>query len=154
MGGRLSNAALSQSQKHPVILHGKDILTALFAQYKHVFLLHAGPTLLLSSIGSSLHVLGARRLIRNICRSCVVCRRASAMAERQQMGQLPTPRVTANPPFSRTGLDFAGPFIMKRGHTRRPSWSKHIYACSYVLQQKLHILSLSPISLLRHFSQL
>ena len=60
VGGRLSNAAISPSQKHPVVLSGKDMLTKLLFEYDHRVLGHCGPTLLLSHEGSRLHVLGAR----------------------------------------------------------------------------------------------
>ena len=36
------------------------------------------------------------------------------------MGQLPAPRVTTNQPFTITGVDYAGPFTHKKGHTRKP----------------------------------
>ena len=36
------------------------------------------------------------------------------------MGQLPSARVTPGPPFSVCGLDYAGPFMLKKGHTRKP----------------------------------
>ena len=52
VGGRLANAALSFAQQHPVILHGKDPLTPLFTWSLHISLLHAGPTLLMSSVGA------------------------------------------------------------------------------------------------------
>ena len=36
------------------------------------------------------------------------------------MGMLPASRTTPAPPFHRTGVDFAGPFVIRQGHTRRP----------------------------------
>ncbi len=36
------------------------------------------------------------------------------------MGQLPAPRVTPSPLFSKTGMDFAGLFLLKRGYTQKP----------------------------------
>lgn len=36
------------------------------------------------------------------------------------MGLLPSVRTTPAPPFSRTGIDFAGPLTLRVGHTRRP----------------------------------
>ena len=121
MGGRLNNSSLSLSQHHPIILHGKDKLTRLIVLSKHRSLLHSGPTLLLSVLGTSYHIVGARRLTRSVCRSCVTCRKVSAKTEQQLMGQLPSQRVTPSAVFSRTGMDFAGPFTIKKGHTRRPN---------------------------------
>ena len=36
------------------------------------------------------------------------------------MGQLPAPRVTPDPPFTITGVDYAGPFTLMKGHTCKP----------------------------------
>ena len=131
MGGRLKTSSLSLSQRHPIILHGKDKLTHLLVFSKHLSLLHSGPTLLLSVIGTTLHIIGARRLVRSVCRSCITCRKASATTEAQMMGQLPQQRVTPSPAFTKTGMDFAGPFILKKGHTRRPVLVKS-YVCIFV----------------------
>ena len=120
IGGRLSNASLSPSQQHPVILSGHDILSQLLLKYYHVVLGHCGPTLLLSHTGNQLHVMGARRLARSTCNSCIICKKISARTESQRMGQLPVARVNPTPPFSTTGIDYAGPFTLKPGHIRKP----------------------------------
>ncbi len=131
VGGRLSNSQLALSQKHPPILASKDVLTQLMFRSLHVSLCHCGPSLLLSHAGSIAHVLGARPLARKVCRSCVVCRKVAAKLETQQMGQLPRARVIPSPAFDKTGIDFAGPFLMKKGHTRRPVIVK-TYLCVFV----------------------
>ena len=120
VGGRLSHADLAPSQNHPVILSSKDHLLELLFNYDHVCLGHCGPTLLLSHAGTRLHVLGARHLARSICSHCITCRKAAARVETQRMGQLPAARITPSPPFTVTGIDYAGPFILKRGHTQKP----------------------------------
>ncbi len=131
VGGRLSNSQLALSQKHPPILASKNVLTQLMFRSLHVSLCHCGPSLLLSHAGSRAHVLGARPLARKVCRSCVVCRKVAAKLETQQMGQLPRARVIPSPAFDKTGIDFAGPFLMKKGHTRRPVVVK-TYLCVFV----------------------
>ena len=128
VGGRLGKL---QTVCHPVILHGKYPLTKLLVMSKHVFLLHVGPTLLMSALSANLHIVGARRLVRTICKSCITCKKVSATTGQQMMGQLPSHRVTPNPPFSKTGLDFAEPFTLKKGHTRRPVLIK-AYVCVFV----------------------
>ena len=47
------------------------------------------------------------------------------------MRQLPAPRVSLNPAFQVTGLDFAGPFLMKKGHSRKPIVIE-MYLCVFV----------------------
>ena len=84
--------------------------------YFHVCLGHCGPSLLLCYIGTKFHVVGARRLSRQVCSQC---RRAAPKPENQLMGDLLLERVNFTPAFTVTGLDFAGP-IIKLGHTRRP----------------------------------
>ena len=131
VGGRLNNSALSYSQRHPIILERKDVLTVLMVRSKHICLLHAGITLLLSALSNSFHIIGARRLVRSVCRSCVTCRKVSAKTECHMMGQLPAQRVCPNAPFSVSGIDFAGHFIIKKGHTRKPVLVK-TYVCIFV----------------------
>ena len=120
VGGRLTHSHLHHSQHHPIILHGKSTLCHKLMYHKHVALGHCGPSLLLSSVGIQLYIVGARRLARTTYRSCVVCRKATARTQQQLMGQLPSLRITPAHPFSTCGIDYAGPFLIKKGHTRRP----------------------------------
>ena len=146
VGGRLSKAPITLSQRFPVILSSHDKLTDLLYKYNHVCLGHCGPTLILSHTGNRFHVLGARQLARTTCRNCVTCKKASAKVESQLMGQLPAARTTPAPPFSTTGIDYAGPFTLKLGHTRKPVLVKAYLA---LFAPKLSTLKLSVISLQR-----
>ena len=131
VGGRLSNSALSLSQKHPIITDSHDHLMVIMFNYMHVRLGHCGPTLLFCSIGDRFHVVGARRLSRTVCSQCVVCRRAAPKPLPQLMVDLPADRVNHTPAFTVSGLDFAGPVTLKKGHTRRPVYIK-AYICAFV----------------------
>ena len=113
------------------ILSGKSRLCYLLFHAKHVALSHCGPSLLLSSTGNRVHILGARCLSKAMCRSCVVCRWSTAQMEKQMMGQLPVSRVNPSPPFTICGVDYAGPFLLKRGYTRKPQVVK-AYLCVFV----------------------
>ena len=88
VGGRLSRSSLTPAQKHPIIVSSKDIFIKLLLNYYHVQLAHCGPTLILSHAGDVYHIVGARRLARDVCRQCMICRKASAKLESQLMGQL------------------------------------------------------------------
>ena len=131
VGGRISNSTLSYSQLHPVILDGKHPITKLIIRSEHLRLMHAGPTLLLSSLNRKYHIIGARKTVRSITRQCITCRRHSVKPHNQQMGQLPIERVTVAAPFERSGVDYAGPFLIKYGHVRKPTIVK-TYICLFV----------------------
>ena len=132
VGGRLRNSSLSKFQQHPIIVDSKSTLIQKLFTYKHIHTGHGGPSLLLCHTSKKLHVLGARRLARSICRNCVTCRRVTPQPVPQQMGELPAARVESDQPtFSDTGMDFAGPFDIKQGHIRRPVIIK-AYICIFV----------------------
>ena len=131
VGGRLANSNLSKSQQHPIIADARDPLIQKFFEHLHTTLCHCGPSLLLCSTGAKLHVLGARRLSRAVCSKCIICRRRQPHLQSQLMGELPTPRVTPTAPFTHTGMDYAGPFTLKKGHVRRPAQIE-VYICVFI----------------------
>ena len=47
------------------------------------------------------------------------------------MGQLPKERLTPGHVFSKVGVDYAGPLLIKLGHTRKPTVMK-AYVCVFV----------------------
>ena len=120
VGGRLRNALIEEPAKHPVILSAKDIYTKLLFGHYHKELMHGGPTVILAHSGSMFHVTGARRLAREVCRSCIICRKVAAKLGPQLMGQLPPERLDPDIAFTTTGLDYAGPYFLKEGYIRRP----------------------------------
>ena len=155
VGGRLSNSDLTMSQKHPIILDAKDPLVVLLCSYLHVCLGHCGPTLLLVSAGRKFHIVNARKLTRSICSQCKVCRKAAPRTKPQQLGELPADRVSITPAFGSTSLDFAGPFTLKRGHTRKPSYIK-AYLCLFVClsTKAVHIEVVSDLTTLAFMAAL
>ena len=90
--------------------------------------------------------MGARRLARSVCGSCVICNKVAARLETQRMGQLPPTRVTPTPPFTVTGIDYAGPFTLKR-HTRKPVLVKSYIALFVCFSTKaVHIELVSDLT--------
>ena len=79
----------------------------------------------------SYYPMGCRQMVKSVCKHCVVCRKALAKTIIQFMGDLPDHRISPARPFDYTGVDFAGPFDVKRGHTRKPVLVK-AYACLFV----------------------
>lgn len=56
--------------------------------------------------------------IRKIVTKCVTCRRLHELAGKQQTADLPQDRIRPDlPPFSSVGIDYFGPFQVKRGRS-------------------------------------
>ena len=131
VGGRESNSKGTFASQHPVILHGAHPVTSLVIYTEHLRLLHAGPTLLSCALNRRYHIIGGRSAVRSIARACIICRRTTVRPQCQLMGQLPSERVSSDLIFSKVGVDYAGPFLIKLGPTRRPTIVK-AYACLFV----------------------
>ena len=131
VGGRIQNAQVSYTCRHPVILYGKHQITKLIIATEHSRLLHAGPTLVAASLSRRYHIIGCHKAVRSITRRCITCRRTSAKPQNQMLGQLPLERVTPGSIFDRVGVDYAGPFNVKYGSVRKPTVIK-AYVCVFV----------------------
>ena len=131
VGGRIANSGRSYAFNHPIILPKSSVLTKLIALQVHFTATHAGPNTMLSILAADYSIVGAKSLLRQISRNCVVCQRVYARSATQLMGQLPTDRVVYSPPFNVTGLDYAGPLLIKRGSARKPLLLKS-YACLFI----------------------
>ena len=131
VGGRGQNSQMPFSVIHPVILPGKHPITSLLISSEHRRLMHAGPTLLAASLSRRYHITSCRKIVRSVTHNCVTCRRSTIKPKPQLQGQLPTERVTPDAVFERVGLDYAGPFLLKYGPTRKPTVIK-AYVCVFV----------------------
>ena len=119
VGGRLQHSSLGYDAKHPLILPATSNLTALVIRSEHLRLLHGGPSLLASTLVRRYWIPKSRSLIRRILFSCTVCFRYKAKPATQLMGNLPAPRVQPARPFLSTGVDYAGPILLKASLLRR-----------------------------------
>ena len=147
VGGRLANSQLAYSQQHPLIMDAKHPLMVNLFQYLHTSMLHCGPSLLLCYTSTKFHIIGARKLSRKICSSCITCRKRQPKPASQIMADLPSPRVSPTPAFTHTGMDFAGPFTIKQGYIRKPKYLE-AYVCVFVCltYKALHLEVVSDLS--------
>ena len=111
VGGRLHKSHLGYEEKHPVILP-KGQLTLLLVRNQHQQHKHAGVDTMICLLRATYWIVSLRRLAKRVKRECVACRRQDTKACTQPCGPLPHDRVTEAPPFSVTGLDFAGPLFV------------------------------------------
>ncbi len=113
------------------VLPKSSALTKLLLRTLHIAYSHAGVSAMLSIISHTYLIPSLRSLLKQVSRSCVVCQRAYARPLAHCMGLLPSVRTTPAPPFTHTGVDFAGPFTLRTGHTRKPVYLK-AYAVVFV----------------------
>ncbi|CAB4040879.1 Pro-Pol poly, partial [Paramuricea clavata] len=147
VGGRLSQSMKDYESQHPLVLHGKHYLSTLIIQSEHKRLCHAGPKLTLGSLQDTYHIISARRVVRKLIRECVVCKRASPKITTQLMGQLPSARVLPTFANERVSVDYAGPFTLKIGSVRKPTYRKAyvaVFVC--LVTTSCHIELVSDLS--------
>ena len=120
--GRLTNAKfISYDVRHPVILPRKSWVTKLIIKDAHEKGNHAfGTNQTLAVLSARYWIISAREAIREWERECDECRRRKAKASQQIMAPLPLARVqTSLRAFTRTSVDFGGPFITIQGRGKR-----------------------------------
>ncbi|XP_024867060.1 uncharacterized protein LOC112451591 [Temnothorax curvispinosus] len=127
VGGRLEQANLPFEEKHPAILP-KHRVSTLIVEDAHLRCLHGGH----------------RPLVRNIINKCVPCVRERAKVPSQLMGNLPAARSTQYRAFLHTGLDYAGPFLVKtskgRGHKSHKAYLA-LFVCTSTRAIHLELVS-------------
>ncbi|KAK0143556.1 hypothetical protein N1851_018296 [Merluccius polli] len=107
---------LCLKSKHPAIL-AKDLhISDIILQHIHQEVGHRNH--MLSSLRQRYWIPGASVAIRKILSKCIVCRRLHAAPGHQQIADLPRDRVSPDePPFTCVGVDYFGPFEVKRGRS-------------------------------------
>lgn len=131
VGGRLKHSNVASDVKHPVILAKNSPLAKIIVADIHIFTLHAGPRIMQVVLQRRYWVVGARSLIRNIYHKCVKCTLLNRNIAQQSMGNLPEARTTYARCFTRSAVDFAGPYVYKFTHGRGAKSIKG-YICSFV----------------------
>ena len=113
--GRLKNAELTTTQKHPAILDAEHYVTSLIVRDSHERVKHNGVKETLTEIRSKFWIVRGRQYVRKLIHECVVCRRQEGIAYKPpNPPALPVFRITKDHPFTYTGVDFAGPLYVKQ----------------------------------------
>lgn len=127
--GRLDNMEADFDTKHPMILDGKNHLTTLLIADAHEQLSHGTTGMVRTYLRARFHIIGGRVAVRKYYRNCLTCARYIAKVPTQMMADLPAVRVNPAKAFYSTGVDYAGPFIVKRG---RGQTTEKVYAAIFV----------------------
>ena len=109
----------------------KSKLVQLFIRSSHVKFGHPGTSAMMAILSTNFYIKGLRNHLKNLSRSCVICQRAYQHTFTPKMGMLPTSRTEPAPTFSVTGIDFAGPLIIKSDKLRKPTRLK-VYVAVFI----------------------
>lgn len=147
VGGRLSHSTFCNNKAHPIVLSNHHPISKLLACDEHLKLLHCGPQQLLYSLREKYWLLSGRSLCRKIVHNCVICFKAKPRIAQQLMGELPSGRLEGSYPFENTGVDYAGPFLIRDRNTRNYKTSK-AYIALFIcfLSKAIHIELVSDLT--------
>ena len=113
--GRLLNSDLEIDTRKPVILPRRHSFTRLIVEECHQRVLHSGVKATLAELRSRFWVPRGRQVVKKILGECVTCRKLTGKPySAPPTAALPDFRVKEAPPFSRVGVDFAGPLYVKQ----------------------------------------
>ncbi|KMQ89550.1 hypothetical protein RF55_10814 [Lasius niger] len=113
VGGRFQHALLPFSEKYPLILAKDNHLSLLLVRETHSASLRGGPQLTHSFLLRRVWIIRANSLIRSVIHACVRCARFRAATAEQQMGRLPAEETRPSRPFQSSGVDYAGPVLLR-----------------------------------------
>ena len=116
--GRLGNADIPTQTRHPILLPKHHQLTILVVRSAHRRVMHNGVRETLAEIRTKYWIIRGRQFVRQLIHTCVVCRKFDGAPYRPPPPPpLPEFRVSPEPPFTYTGMDFAGPLYLKKSPT-------------------------------------
>jgi len=127
--GRLGKADMSYASRYPALLPKEHPLSVLIVKDTHWKVMHNGVKETLTQIRSKYWIVKGRQFVRKVIHHCFVCRRLEGQPyDSPPPPPLPEFRAKELPPFSYTGVDFAGPLYIK---THGLVETKKVWICLY-----------------------
>ena len=112
--GRYKYSTLPYQRKYPILLPKDSVFTKLLIEDRHKRMNHSGLKTTLTEIREEFYIPRGKRLIKYILNRCITCRKITAKPFKPPpTPPLPLVRLSECPPFTNTGVDFAGPLYVK-----------------------------------------
>ena len=112
--GRLQNSDLEYNAKYPILIPRDHRLAELIVQRCHREVHHGGVRATLSRLRTKFWVVRGRQMIKKLLSRCVVCKKLEGRpCSVTKVADLPEFRIREVAPFSKVGIDFAGPLFAK-----------------------------------------
>ncbi|KAK3724031.1 hypothetical protein QZH41_007681 [Actinostola sp. cb2023] len=116
VGGRLKLADIPYDEKYPMILPRKSHITSLILCHFHERVHHQGRGITQNEVRASGYwAVGGKSVISHHISKCVKCRKLPGATQVQKMADLPKDRLQPAPPFTYSGVDCFGPWLIKEG---------------------------------------
>ena len=113
--GRIHNSTIAETAKRPILLPTKHHFMNLVIHESHnINVHHNGTRETLNAIREKFWIPRGQEVVKQIVRRCVVCKKIEGKVFKSvKAPPLSACRVSEDPPFSNTGIDFAGPLYVK-----------------------------------------
>ncbi|XP_049317714.1 uncharacterized protein LOC125780126 [Bactrocera dorsalis] len=150
--GRLANSSLTYNERHPIILPEQSQLATLLIRYIHILMLHAEHRLMQHIIRQEFYIPRLKPQIKKCIFMCKICTMHKQKMRTQIMAALPPERCNFAPPFTTTGVDFAGPFQIKASMLRSPTLMKGYVAVFVCFTTKaVHLELCTSLKLVQNY---
>lgn len=148
VGGRLKDSGLGFEICHPIALPRKHVLVKRIIEQEHVCIGHGGVQATMAAVRQHYWPLSLRSTTRKIVRGCLACFKAKPLQSEARMTSLPAPRVTVSRPFFHSGIDYAGPFMLRESKRRNARLHK-AYAAVFICfaTKAIHVEVVSDLTL-------
>lgn len=129
VGGRLSRAVMPDNTKQQAILPKDSHITRLVLRHIHDVTAHAGRNHMLAQLKDS-GSLEQMEPSEGSCHSVSFVKGYMELLANKLWQDLPKCRVLSdNPPFTRVGIDYFGPFLVKRGREQVKRYGVTFTSC-------------------------
>lgn len=131
--GQMNNSPLPANSRNPILLPAKHPFVRLIIKDAHESVKHNGIRDTLTTLRERFWILRGREAVKQFIWKCVICRRYKGTPFKSQpSAEMPSERVSEDPPFTHVGLDFAGPlFIDDRTVNDRENESNKVDVCLF-----------------------
>jgi len=132
---------LSQDEVTPIVLPKQNIVTEKLVLHLHISHQHIGITYMQNILRAQYHLIGGRRELKRILRSCPNLRCKRQIPVKQIMAPLPKDRVTKADSFSVISIDYFGPLYYKVHLNDKAIEMKKLWVCvfSCLITRCLHL---------------
>lgn len=130
--GRLENSSLAYTTRNPALLPAKHRLSLLIIKDAHHKTKHSGVGSTLTCLRECYWIPRGREAVKRFVKQCIVCcRYAGKSFAVMPPPQLPRERVDEGPPWSNTGVDYAGPLYVKKKDSSNDHATEKVYICLF-----------------------